>query len=264
VFTVIVPTHNRPVLLQRTLQSLIAQTYKDFTVIVVDDSASYIPPYAELAALQGRYLYLIRSADPGPATSRNMALALLPTLPQSRYTLFLDDDDTFAPTHLESLAAHLSTQQTPLVFCDFTVQYEDRSHQPPQLQETLTIDLSDVTSDSVFVRNRIPNSSLAYRNDVLAQVRNDPTLEIYEDWEFLMQCLRHHPLVHIPVASVVIHKSRGEAAENLRRGNNSPDAQIVQVMLQLYKMHPAPNLPTRHARQALLASAGINVSLDAC
>lgn len=259
-FTVIVPTHNRPALLQRTLQSLIAQTYTDFTVIVVDDSASYVPPYAELAQLRGRYHYLIRSGTPGPATSRNMALSLA----QSRYVMFLDDDDTLQPTHLASLAAQLSATQPAMAFCDFTVQHEDRTQQPPAPLEAETISLADVTVDSVFVRNRIPNSCVVYRSDVLRDIRHDASLQLYEDWDFLLQCLHQHTLVHIPVASVVIHKSSADAPENMRRGNHSATDEIVDVMLDLYQRHPAPNAHTRTARHDLLAGAGIVVPMERC
>lgn len=259
-FTVIIPTHNRPLLLQRTLQSLIAQTFRDFQVIVVDDAASYIPPFAELAELKGRYTYLIRSGAPGPAHSRNMALALA----ESAYTLFLDDDDTLEPGHLQAVADHIAHHHNPaLLFCDFKVVNEDRAFNPPQILSTDIIAISDVTQDSVFVRNRIPNSCIVYRRDVLAGLRYDTQMEIYEDWDFVLGCMRHHKLQHVPINSVVIHKSRATAPENMRRGNTRDDL-IVQVMLNLYKKHPAQNAEIRQARQELMASAGVTLGANDC
>lgn len=258
-FTIIIPTHERPVLLQRALRSLIAQTWRDFQVIVVDDAGAYIPPFAELAELKGRYTYIIRSGEPGPSTSRNMALALVHT----PYVLFLDDDDSLEPQHLQALANHLKDQRPALLFCDFQVQNEDRSTNPIQMLGRETISIADVTRDSVFVRNRIPNSCLLYRQDVVAHLRYDTTLPIYEDWDFLLQCLQHHDLQHVPTSSVVIHKSRATAPENMRRGNTRDDL-IGPVMLSLYKTRPALNPQTRVARQTLMASAGIPVALENC
>jgi hypothetical protein len=63
-------------------------------------------------------------------------------------------------------------------------------------------------------------------------------------------------LVHFATDGVVIHKSAATAPENMRRGN-SRDDKIVEVMLQLYRKHPAPNMATRQTRQALMASAGV-------
>jgi hypothetical protein len=184
-------------------------------------------------------------------------------LAQAPYLLFLDDDDTFEPDHLTVLAARLQTSQPPLLVCDFKVQHEDRSASPPHTLGTAAVSLADVTADSVFVRNRIPNSCIAYRRDILADIRHAQDMELYEDWDFLLQCLRSHPLTHCPSASVVIHKSAADAPENMRRGNRNDD-RIVAVMLDLYRRHPAPNPETRLARQTLLASAGVSVALEQC
>jgi len=258
-FTVIVPTHDRPVLLARTLRSLAAQTYPHFQVIVVDDSAKYIPPYQELAALQGRYTYVIRSGDSGPAHSRNKAMALA----DSPYVMFLDDDDTLAPDHLQAMANRIQGSNPALLFCDFMVHNEDRTQSPPQHLFSSVVSIADVDKDSVFVRNRIPNSCLMYRRDVLAGITYDTDMLIYEDWDFLLACLRQHDLQHVPIHSVNIHKSQATAPENMRRGNTRDD-KIGEVMLLLYKRHPAPDAQTRQARQDLMASAGIAVPLENC
>lgn len=272
-FSIIVPTHERPTLLSRALKSLIAQTCTDFHVIVVDDSAAYIAPYPELAALRGRYTYVIRSGESGPAQSRNLALALV----DAQYVMFLDDDDTLEPSHLHDLAQQLDRTNTTtsttanataaspaLLFCDFKVQHEDRTTATPTLLSQEAISLADVTLDSVYVRNRIPNSCLLYRRDLLADLRYDTAMQIYEDWDFLLACLpRATALRHVPIHSVRIHKSSATAPANMRRGNTHDD-KIAEVMLQLYKRHPAPNSATRAARQSLMASVGITLAPQDC
>jgi hypothetical protein len=85
------------------------------------------------------------------------------------------------------------------------------------------VSLADVTADSVFVRNRIPNSCVAYRRDILADIHHAQDLDLYEDWDFLFQCLHTHPLAHCASAGVVIHKSAADVPENMRRGNGQDD-----------------------------------------
>lgn len=253
-FTIIIPTHDRPLLLKRTLESLIAQTCQDFKVVIVSDTPGYLPPYQELAQLDKRFDYVLRSTGvPGPAASRNLGLAIA----DSEYILFLDDDDTYRPDHIAKLKARLQKDKPELLFCDFQVQNEDRTVYPPTLLPGgQKVSIADVTFDSVYIRNRIPNSCIAYRSDVLRGVRNETDLIIYEDWDFLLSAMQGRSLVHYATDGVVIHKSAATAPENMRRGN-SRDDKIVEVMLQLYRKHPAPNLATRQARQALMASAGV-------
>jgi len=258
-FTIIVPTHERPLLLRRTLRSLIAQTYQNFNVIVVDDSPAYIPPYEEFTALSGRYTYIIRSGVAGPAESRNMGLLLA----KSEYVIFLDDDDSLEPGHLSALAKALDGASTELAFCSFKICHEDRTKTPPEYLGVEEISIADVTADSVFVRNRIPNSCMVYRQDVVSQLRHDADMRIYEDWDFLLACLQGRSLKYVDINSVVIHKSQATAPENMRRGNSRDDL-TVQVMLDLYKKYPGSHMGIKLARQSLLASAGIPVPLESC
>lgn len=258
VFTIIITTHDRPLLLKRALQSLIAQTFSDFQVIIVSDSAAYIPPYEEFLALQGRYIFVLRSGIDGPAESRNMGLALA----KSKYVMFLDDDDAFEPTHLESLAAAVSEQSPDILFCSFSICTEDRTKMPPEIVSFETFSIADATKDSVYVRNTIPNNCLVYRRDAIQNKINDPTMRIYEDWDFLLSCLGSCYLTYIPIYSVVIYKTISAIAEeNMRRGNTRNDL-VCSATLDIYKRHPAPNMDVKLSRQDFFASAGIELPLD--
>lgn len=258
-FTIIIATHERPLLLHRTLQSLINQTYQNFTVIIASDSAMHLPPYQDLPALPGKYMYLLHNDTAGPALSRNMGLNLL----NSEYVIFLDDDDTFESGHLQSLADVLLHSPHDILFTDFKIAEEDRNTFPPKRLKETPFSIANTTVDTIFIRNCIPNSSLVYSRKVVETIRYDPTMTLYEDWEFLLACLNKHELVHVPVNSVVIHKSYIEGDENRRRGNSS-DEQIIPVMLDLYKRHPAKNIATKIARQNLFSGIGITLRIEDC
>lgn len=258
-FSIIIPTHDRPELLGRTLRSLIAQTYQEFTVIIVSDSSTYIPPYQELLALNGRYVYIIRSGVTGPAESRNMGMAVA----NQDYILFLDDDDTFEPGHLQAVADSIGDKKPELTFCSFKIMHEDRTKSPPEHKSTDILSIADVTKESIFVRNRIPNSCLVYRRDILSNIKYEAEMIIYEDWDFLLKCLKGVDLTYLPINSVVIHKSLADAPQNMRRGNTRDDL-IVETMLYIYKKHTTKNMETRLIRQALMASAGISLAIELC
>lgn len=260
-FNIIIPTHNRPDLLRRTLLSLAAQTFPDFHAIIVDDVAPSAPPLDALAALQGRYTYVTRSSKPGPAESRNAALALC----DQPWLLYIDDDDTMEPGHLAALAARVQAGPADILFHDFKVQNEDRTVMPPRLLEAATpIAIADASAASVHVLNRIPNSCLLYRRALVADLRFDTELVIYEDWDYLLACLKRGSLQYAPgINSVTIHKSAAGVAQNMRRGNSRDDL-IVPTMLHLYQAHAAPTPAVRQARFTLLSNAGVAVTLEQC
>ena len=256
-FTIIIPTHDRPHLLHRTLQSVARQTFTDFAVIVVSDSATYLPPFQDLKDMTGRYTYLVHNHGNGPASSRNMGLDLV----QTPFVMFLDDDDTLAPDHLMNLSKLLDRHSSAIHFCNFKVLEEDRTETPPQFLSVRDIDIGGVARQDVFVLNRIPNSCLIYPADALKGQRFDGSIILYEDWDFLLHCLKDRDLSHIPIDSVVIHKSYAAGQENARRGNSS-NQHLMEVTLELYRRHPAAHMETRLARQALFAQSGVTLSLD--
>ncbi len=259
-FTIIIPTHDRPQLLARTLESLVQQTFRDFTTIIVSDSSQYLPPYEHLKSLQGNYVYLLRNGKPGPAVSRNHAIRLVDT----PYAIFLDDDDTFEPEHLASLADRIrKSPPSPreILYCDFCVLEEDRNDAPPRFLKKTPVSIPGVTRETIFVNNLIPNSSLIIPTPILQSAMFDPALILFEDWDYLLACLRSATLTHLPINSVNIHKSHVAGEQNLRRGNTNND-QLLTTTLDIYRRHPSPDKATQDRRRERFATLGIDLPAE--
>jgi glycosyltransferase involved in cell wall biosynthesis len=96
--TVIIPTCNRPELLLRSLRSVLAQTYTNIEVIVVDDGEKVSAQSAVLEVNDDRVIYI--QNDPkrqGGGASRNIGI----TNATSQWIAFQDDDDEWLPNKLE-------------------------------------------------------------------------------------------------------------------------------------------------------------------
>lgn len=256
-FTVIITTHNRPLLLQRALTALANQSYQNFSTLVISDSDTYLPPYPHLQALPGPYQYVLRNGASGPAHSRNLAIKLVDT----DYAIFLDDDDTFEPNHLADLAAALQGQaidQQVLYFHDFNIIEEDRNQNPPVQLKRYSVTIAGATRAMMFVKNSIPNNCLIYPRQLLQAFAFDPGLILFEDWEYLLACLGRAQLKHLAIESANIHKSFVGGESNIRRGNVN-DEFLVATTLDIYRRHPAPDEITRRERTARFASLGISL-----
>jgi glycosyltransferase involved in cell wall biosynthesis len=107
IFTVIVPTYERPGLLAQTVQSVLAQTVEDFECLVVDDAS----PHPAAVPDDPRVRLLRMSTNKGEPAARNAGLAAA----RGRYVTFLDDDDLFTP---DRLAVALETlKRAPVALC---------------------------------------------------------------------------------------------------------------------------------------------------
>ncbi|MBO1046414.1 MAG: glycosyltransferase [Dolichospermum sp. DEX182a] len=113
VFSIIIPTYNRPQPLTNCLQSLADLDYPDnrFEVIVVDDG-SKISLKTVVKPFQNQLnLTLIPQANAGPATARNTGAKQA----QGKFLAFIDDDCTPANNWLQVLETYLIAHANDLI-----------------------------------------------------------------------------------------------------------------------------------------------------
>lgn len=103
--SVIIPTYNRASLIREALQSVFAQTFKDYEIIVVDDGSTDITgALLEPLVEAGRIRYTRTSHQGGPA-ARNVGIRMA----KGKYIAFHDSDDLFMPRRLEKQVAFLES-----------------------------------------------------------------------------------------------------------------------------------------------------------
>lgn len=112
---VVIPCYNAAPYLGRALASVFAQSYRDFSVYVVDDGSpddieAVIRPHAER-------VFLLRQLHMGQGAARNHAIRLS----SSPYVAFLDADDEWLPDKLERQVEVLERDlRIGLVYSDCT------------------------------------------------------------------------------------------------------------------------------------------------
>ena len=112
--SVIIPTHNRRDLLRAAIDSVLAQTYPEIEIIVVDDGSTDDTTEA-MAQYIGRIVYL-RQSNQGVAATRNAGIRAA----TGEYLTFLDDDDLMLPTKIERQVQLLAARpEAGLVHCRF-------------------------------------------------------------------------------------------------------------------------------------------------
>ena len=168
--SVIVPTYNAPHFLVETVESILAQTYRDFELIVVDDGSG--PSTREaLEPYMNRIRYLWRE-NAGPSAARNTGISRA----RGELVAFCDHDDLWLPGKLQHQVSHIDSHPgAGLYYCDYS-HFGDKTDKRPRRQhsgwvfprlwqkrflQTLTV----VCSREVFETAGLFDESLRYCQD---------------------------------------------------------------------------------------------------
>lgn len=112
--SVIIPAYNAAEFIGETLDSVFAQTFTRYEVIVINDGS---PDTAALEQVLQRYpanLRYLKQENQGAAAARNTGLRAAET----EFVAFLDADDTWLPEFLEKQLEFLERSNADFVFCD--------------------------------------------------------------------------------------------------------------------------------------------------
>lgn len=97
-YSVVIPLYNKQRYIKSTLQSVLAQTYTDYEVIVVDDGSTDAS-LQEAEQMQSDKIRVLHQENQGVAVARNTGIENA----EGEYIAFLDADDKWNPSYLEEI-----------------------------------------------------------------------------------------------------------------------------------------------------------------
>ncbi|MGA7577686.1 MAG: glycosyltransferase family 2 protein [Desulfobaccales bacterium] len=244
--SVIIPTYNRAALAPEAVASVLAQTWQDFEVLVVDD-ASTDGTAAALAAFGSRIRLLRSSSRLGVAAARNLGICAA----RGQWLAFLDSDDLWRPEKLARQMAYLAAHPE-LVLCQTEETWERRGlkvNQPlshrkiggwiffPSLARCLVSPSAVVLKRTVFERHGGFDESL-------------PAAEDYDLW---LRLSWRYQIGLLPEALVV---KRGGRADQLS-AQWGLDRFRIRALLKLLDDPELPAPEAQAARQMLARKCAI-------
>lgn len=130
--SVVIPTYKREKELDRALNSVFNQTYKNIEIIVVDDNGQNSEFQSKVQRIIEKYKeeknirYIINETNSGGALARNVGIINA----NGNYIAFLDDDDEYYSTKLEKQLKVFEENNNPklaLVYC-YTASYDENNN----------------------------------------------------------------------------------------------------------------------------------------
>ena len=116
VVTIIVPVYNAQKTVRRCLESILAQDFKQFELLVIDDGSwDDSPAICDEFAEKDSRVHVIHKENSGVSQTRNIGLSMA----RGQYIQFLDSDDWITPEATRTLLSAAQQTSADLVVADF-------------------------------------------------------------------------------------------------------------------------------------------------
>lgn len=176
--SIIVPVYKVEKYLDRCVESLVNQTYKNIEIILVDDgSPDNCPEMCDAWAHKDSRIVVIHKENGGLSDARNKALDII----NGEYVFFVDSDDFISNNAIDTLLCIAIQENSSVVISERLISFSDKILQNNEYTKNYyTVD-SYKALEVVFCKNtRWEAWGTLYRSELFNKVRF-PFGKIYED-----------------------------------------------------------------------------------
>ncbi|MFM9437534.1 glycosyltransferase involved in cell wall biosynthesis [Janthinobacterium sp. CG_23.3] len=258
--SVIIPTHNRRDMLGRSIGSVLAQTRLPLEIIVVNDNGVAVDDIIAAHNASGIVRGVTHATNQGASAARNTGLRMA----RGAYIAYLDDDDVYLPTHLESTVGAL--QASDCLFGYALAEYVIDDMRNGELVNVGRVQpYSNVaySRERLMISNFIPTPTWVFARALLEQVGYfDEYFAACEDWEWLIRAAAATDFLAVPALTVEVRQRLHDAGHLIVQHGPKMNMWIRAV----YAKHPvaAPQLQlARHEHLACGAARQLNAEQEA-
>ncbi len=190
-FSVIIPTFNRRPFLEKAVNSVLGQSWRDLELIVVDDGSDDGTDEF-LSACDDNRLTCVYQQNRGVSSARNRGLELA----RGRFVAFLDSDDLWTPVKLEIAAYYINRFPHIRIFHTEEVWYrggellnqKNKHRKPTGVVYRNALPLCCISISTAVVKRDLFDSIGAF----------DESLEACEDYDFWLRATSKYEVKLIP------------------------------------------------------------------
>lgn len=195
--SIIIPLYNKEPIIERSISSVLSQSFADIELIIVDDGSTD-SSVSIVNSIHDNRIRLIRQKNGGPGKARNTGVEHC----HGDWILFLDADDELAEGALQHLYDY--TQKCPeanVIDGSFIVKTRG-SNQPLIHAEGRLVENN---FKALFYREILPRTgNTLFKTSLVRKFPYDTSIRRYEDVELLMRLLKEavvittsHPIFYV-------------------------------------------------------------------
>lgn len=209
--SVVIPAYNAARYIKQAIDSVLAQSYREYEIIVVDDGSTDETPV--IAQQFGDAIRCIRQSNRGLSAARNTGIKNA----RAEIIALLDSDDLWEPQFLERMVYHLNLHpEAAGIYCGF--QYINSKGEvvgepslkivPPELfHATMSDDGNWLAPSAVMFRKRLAEHVGLF----------DESLQSVQDWDLWIRLSESAPFVGLKEALVEYRRHENNMSKDPER-----------------------------------------------
>jgi glycosyltransferase involved in cell wall biosynthesis len=189
--SVIIPVYNGAAFIGEALESVFAQTYTDYEVIVTDDGST--DNTLEVLASFADRITVLKLNHTGVCAARNAAIAAS----RGELIALIDSDDLWEPHKLELQVTYLDAHPDTALVYSYSTNFTGQDEGNVALIKK--VDFEGFIFKELFTKNSFANSTIVLRRSVFDEMGGyDESLMAMEDYELNLRIARKYRIGRIP------------------------------------------------------------------
>lgn len=239
--SVIVTGTTAPQLVARAMASVASQSHPNWEIVFLDRLPFSLEEWLRGEPVNARVSYARSSPGVGPARARNLSLRLA----RGEYVTFLDENNVYAPQHLENLVSAIEQTGTSVAATGAVNVLELADPRMLDFRELHRMAVHRMAGDPPEISLLAPalplDAVMLYRHVLdRGAAAFDEQLAAFEDYEYVLRLEHTVPTAFTPTATVEVRARLGGFAQRLPH--------YLPALDQIYASFPvAPALAMQRA-----------------
>ncbi len=227
--SVIIPTYNSEKTIQRTIESVLNQSFTDFELIVINDGSQDLT-LDIISRFNDPRIKVFSYPHAGGNVSRNRGIQAA----IGEFVSFLDADDIWTPDKLAKQFQALQAETTAKVAYSWTDHIDENGD---FLSSGMHITANGDVYQQLFMANFLENGSnpLIYREALIELDGFDESLNASQDWDMWLRLAQKFNFVAVPSVQILYRISANSVSSNLLRLEKS----CLFVLEKAYQARPS-------------------------
>ena len=206
IFSVIIPTYNRALLITDSIESILAQTYIHYEIIIVDDGSTDATEQTVRNFNDSRIKYF-KKKHSGVSATRNYGIEKS----SGDLICFLDSDDMLLKNHFEVLLNNFTAHDEQELI--YRTRY--KSYPEDHFSEIISFNPEEENRILFALRNLTAIHTYCFPSSIVKTIKFDERFHYFEDTSFIVRVLFRNELKQINQTTVVYRNHAMNSTVNL-------------------------------------------------